>query len=366
MLFGAGVWLSNNFRRLGSAGLSLLNYIAGGKTPGLVADFNGSLNDGLEGYDAGGTLDTFAELITHSRAGNATMTDGYGTELVVNGDFSTDSNWGKGAGWTISGGQLSHAAGTAAAAIQTITLTTGKVYRATCDVIACSGGSGSLQFRSGGTTTGVTITGSSVGQSVEVIYVAEGNTQIASYAGSGTTLIVDNISVREIDPLSVSIQMQGRVTYADEDSGTNVIFSNWEYDANNYIRNSVDTQSTRDGHFMTWQKAGLMDYVREDAFDPGVLVPYNIASRHGSTFINGAVDGVAFTADTTPLALPDLSATDFNLGLDYMGTISMLRVWADDLADVGIAEASEPSEVPSLQLTFDNSERSFTIQDWEQ
>jgi hypothetical protein len=102
------------------------------------------------------------------------------------------------------------------------------------------------------------------------------------------------------------------------------------------------------------------------AYTPGVLVPYNIASRHGSTFINGAVDGVALTADTTPVALPDLSATDFNLGFDYMGTISMLRVWADDLADVGIAEATEPSEVPSLQLTFDNSETSFTIQDWEQ
>ena len=99
---------------------------------------------------------------------------------------------------------------------------------------------------------------------------------------------------------------------------------------------------------------------------PGVLVPYNIASRHGSTFLNGAVDGVALTANTTPTALPDLSATDFNLGYDYMGTISMLRVWADDLADVGIAEATEPSEVPSLQLTFDNSETSFTIQDWEQ
>jgi len=49
-----------------------------------------------------------------------------------------------------------------------------------------------------------------------------------------------------------------------------------------------------------------------------------------------------------------------------MGTISMLRVWADDLADAGIVEATEPSEVPSLQLTFDNSETSFTVQDWEQ
>jgi hypothetical protein len=102
------------------------------------------------------------------------------------------------------------------------------------------------------------------------------------------------------------------------------------------------------------------------SISPGVLVPFNIASRHGSTFVNAAADGVSATVNTTPVGLPDLSATDFNLGYDYMGTISMLRVWADDLADVGIAEATEPSEVPSLQLTFDNSETSFTIQDWEQ
>ena len=65
-------------------GASLADYIINSKTPDLVADFNGSLNTGTEFYDAGGTVDTFAELITHSRAGNATMTDGYGPELASN------------------------------------------------------------------------------------------------------------------------------------------------------------------------------------------------------------------------------------------------------------------------------------------
>lgn len=119
-----------------------------------------------------------------------------GPELVTNGGFDTDSDWTKGTGWTISGGQAVHAAGTATLLSQTIALTTGRAYVATCDVVAVSGGSGSLQFRSGGTTTGVTISDSDVGKTVQVFYVAEGNSQVAAYAGSGTALTVDNIFVK--------------------------------------------------------------------------------------------------------------------------------------------------------------------------
>ena len=184
-----------------------------------------------------------------------------------------------------------------------------------------------------------------------------------------TSLSIDNISVREIDPLAVSIQMQGRMTYADEDEIFQIKFLQWLEDGSNFIELSATTASTTTGRMDFRQEVGgANDFVSSgnNYFSPDILVPYNIASRHGSTFINGAVDGTALTANTTPTALPDLSTTNFSLAYDYMGTISMLRVWADDLADVGIAEATEPSEVPSLQLTFDNTETSFTIQDWEQ
>ena len=298
-----------------------------------------------------------------------------GPELVVNGDFSTDSNWVKGAGWSISNSTASHVAGTASSLLQAVSLTTGKLYRASCYVVSCSGGSGSIQFRDGGTSTFTLLGSQNAGQTVEVLYVAEGNLNVSIATGSLTNLVVDNVSVREIDPLSVSIQMQGRMTYADEDSGSGGIdgqldFFFWSKDVNNLIKASLHTSNIRTGMPQFVQRAnGVLEIVNDNqytTYSPGVLVPYNIAGRHGSTFINGAIDGVAFTADTTPVALPDLSATDFNLGYDYMGTISMLRVWADDLADAGIVEATEPSEVPSLQLTFDNSQTSFTIQDWEQ
>jgi hypothetical protein len=56
--------------------------------------------------------------------------------------------------------------------------------------------------------------------------------------------------------------------------------------------------------------------------------------------MNGAVDGTALTADTTPTALPNLSSSTLSLGYDFMGTIAQFRMWDEDLTDTGITEAS--------------------------
>jgi len=197
------------------------------------------------------------------------------------------------------------------------------------------------------------------------------NTSVRVLRGSADTgtIFIDNVSVREIKPLAVSIQMDGRVTYADTNDGGEVIFSDWRFDSSNRIRAGIDTNSTNVGQVLWLQAAsGTTDAIRSafDTFTPGVNVPFNIASRHGSTFINGAVDGVALTEDTTPVALPDLSTTDLELGYDFMGTIKKFRMWADDIGDTGLEEATEPSLEPSLSLTFDGSSTSFTVFDWSE
>lgn len=51
----------------------------------------------------------------------ALSTPTLGTELFVNGAFAADTNWTKGAGWTISGGTGNKAAGTAGTISQTVT-----------------------------------------------------------------------------------------------------------------------------------------------------------------------------------------------------------------------------------------------------
>ena len=147
-----------------------------------------------------------------------------------------------------------------------------------------------------------------------------------------------------IDPQSVSLQMAGRMTYADDDAVNTVIMHRWLFTGNDQIQARLNTASTNTGTVELFSiAASVSDSVSSaDVYAPGVFVPFNIASRHGSTFINGAVDGVALTANTTPTALPDLSATDLNLGYEYMGTISEFRIWAADIADTGLVDATSP------------------------
>ena len=189
-------------------------------------------------------------------------------------------------------------------------------------------------------------------------------------AGAGNYFDLDNISIKEINPLSVSIQMDGRMTYADTDLGNLFKMYHWYSDSSNNIYTRLDGSGSRTGQIDFYQEAGtVVDKVEGSttSYSPGINVPFNISSRHGSTFLNGAVDGTALTADTTPTALPDLSTTDLDLGYNFMGTIGKFRVWSDDLTDTGIATASAPSTEPSLQLTFDGlSTSSFTVLDWSE
>jgi hypothetical protein len=158
------------------------------------------------------------------------------------------------------------------------------------------------------------------------------------------------------------------MTYADTDIFNEVILNRWEQDVNNSIRQILSTSGAATGAptFRQAQAGTVSLSYFSSTYSPGVLVPYNIASRHGSTFVNGAADGTALTANTTPTALPDLSATDLYLGYDYMGTIKEFAIWNVDLTDAGIVEATEPSLEPSLSLEFDTRSSSFTVLDWSQ
>jgi hypothetical protein len=261
-------------------------------------------------------------------------------------DFATESEWvdnGDGS-WTIT-----NATGNSDLRIDNLT-TIGKHYQYTFDITTTSSlvvytNQSSPVFRATGSYTVNNVATSSF---------------FIFRATAGTTATVSNISVKEINPLSVSIQMQGEMTYADGGNVSEVAPYLW-INGNDFIWPQVYTITDPDRFRFLQSANSVVDFVQVvGPYAPGVNVPFNIASRHGSTFINGAVDGQAMTADLTPTALPDLSATDLQLGYDFMGTISLFRVWADDLTDAGIAEASAPSTVPSLSLTFDGASTSFT------
>lgn len=85
----------------------------------------------------------FSDLITFTRAsgGTALRPIGYGSELVTNGTFDTDSDWTKNTGWTISGGVASSSGSNNYAGIgQVKSLTVGKVYSLTFTISSYTSG----------------------------------------------------------------------------------------------------------------------------------------------------------------------------------------------------------------------------------
>jgi len=143
-------------------------------------------------------------------------------------------------------------------------------------------------------------------------------------------------------PAALSIGLKGKVTYADEGVVEEVVFVNWRAGVVDYIRDSISTLTTRTGesNFVQRDTGSGLDVVTSSTgyYSPGINVPFNIASRHGATFINGAVDGTALTANTTPTALPDLVTSDFRIGPDFMGHIQELPLYAANVADAGLEE----------------------------
>lgn len=117
------------------------------------------------------------------------------------------------------------------------------------------------------------------------------------------------------------------MTYADNNAVGEVIFTRWDLDSSNRIRQQVTTFGAGDGQaYFLQTESGTSDSTQGGDFDPGINVPFNIASRHTSSDLNGAVDGTALTANTTVTALPDLSATDFEIAPTGVINIKSLRV----------------------------------------
>jgi len=294
-----------------------------------------------------------------------------GPELVTNSGFNTDTS-----GWTSSDYSVSISSNSLVASYNGTTfgtilgatqpLVAGKVYQLSYEVIDASQVS---FFRLGSAHNSVTL--SKVAGTHTAIFVQATNTSnISIYADgiiSGESFAIDNISVREINPLSVSIQMDGRMTYADDGASNSLSWwlwngtdDIWAYYATDGAYDRTKFQQASD---VAQNASGSQT---EYLFSPGNLVPFNIAGRFGSTFVNGAVDGVALTADTTPTALPDLSNTDLQIAHDYMGTIGTFRQFAGDVGDTGLVTATNPSTEPTLSLTFDGTEGSFYNLNWSE
>jgi hypothetical protein len=147
------------------------------------------------------------------------------------------------------------------------------------------------------------------------------------------------------DSTNMSIQIDGKMTYADTGVQYEVQQYRWRLvGSDNLISTSMGTSGGKTGQpfFTQRQSTSGTDSVSggNTDYSPDVNVPFNLAARHGSTFLNGAHEGTLLTVNTTPTILPDLSATDLELGQLFMGTIGQFRMWDEDITDAGITEAS--------------------------
>jgi hypothetical protein len=291
---------------------------------------------------AGSTVTRAAETLTASAANLPWPTPVViGPELVTNGDFATDSDWTL-TGATITGGAavVSGAAFSQSGARQNGVMSSGVVYQVTFDIVDWVSGNIDVNIPSFRLFKRVIISGDGTYTAIGVSGGA-GDLQVA-LAGDGTTanFKLDNISVKEINPLAVSLQISGKINYADANQDKQFTFMKWSA-ADGNIESNLTTIGVLTGRvdFRQIHNGGL-DNVLSNVYTPGLNVPFNIASRHGSTFINGAIDGTVLTANLTPTGLANLENTDLQIAQTFMGHIHLVRVWAVDIGDTGIGVAS--------------------------
>jgi LysM repeat protein len=263
-----------------------------------------------------------------------------GPELVTNGDFGDgDTGWTLSVATTVSGGTAIMSGAATYKNLFRNVAAPGPV-QISYDVVSVTT-TGFLRARLGG-ANGRAREILTPGTYTDIVYNTGTQAIVLETTGSNTFEgTVDNISVREIDPLAVSIAVKGEINYSDEDAFGTARFINWEVDGSNRILMNLDTDGANTGNIVAFQQeGGTLDTNSTDVLSPGINVPFSAAARHGSTFVQLATDGTAVGANLTPTALIDLSAANFMLARDFMGTVESVIVWPVDIGDTGIEQSS--------------------------
>jgi len=246
---------------LGSAGSDQLTSSSNGVVSGIVLWDGTSDRLNFKSVSLIGSIDnvsikeyTSADMdVTRATAATRVDEDGLvnyaeilGGEEITNGDFATDSDWTKGTGWTISGGKgVATSVGSGQRLQQDFSFTNGKSYKIV--VVLSSYTSGRLGIYMGGAYMDTSI--------------VEGGTYTYSHTptsgsefffrvmSSGTTLSIDNISVKEVTRdnvpridytgggcphILVEPQRTNTVTYSED-------FSQWTIDGNASITSNATT-----------------------------------------------------------------------------------------------------------------------------
>jgi hypothetical protein len=177
-----------------------------------------------------------------------------GSELVTNGTFDTDSDWGKGNGWTISGGKANRSGESGNSPItQNVSVVNGRKYTFSYTRKYLSGSSGYTNIFVKLDNVNYSTIGAYISTVVEEHIVTgeftalfTGNLLWAIYGIGDFTGYVDNVSIKEVTDADFDFDRNSTGTrvnedYLIEDVPYNLFVQSNQFDTTWFNSNSTDT-----------------------------------------------------------------------------------------------------------------------------
>jgi hypothetical protein len=258
----------------------------------------------------------------------------FGSELVTNGDFATDSDWNK-TNATISNGvaTVTVTSGGFSTINQNITYVSGKKYRITAQIQGLSGSNGKqIRFQdNGGNLGGLTLLNGVVTldetlQNIEIIWTANSNSTeivVARNTGSGDySWTIDNVSVKEVTEADFDFTRGSSATRVNEKG----LIEDVQILSGNLVQNGdfeqIGSELVTNGGFATdsdWSKGSNWTISGGSATSDGVNATSNLSqvvtSFSGKTFL---VEGNASNV-SQGFAYVSLGGTDLQIVVNSSG-----------------------------------------------
>lgn len=162
--------------------------------------------------------------------------DTLGSELVVNGDFSVDSNWNKGSGWSIEDGKANLNNGNGSLSKTDNILEVGKTYLFSIEINSISLGAFSPKTNLGQNIFN-SITLNTVGVHTSIFTVTSG-TNLQIRASGTTTGSIDNVSLKEYLGQEV-VPDSGCGSWLLEPQSTNLLPYSEDFSNANWLKSNI-------------------------------------------------------------------------------------------------------------------------------
>ncbi|MEP4708701.1 hypothetical protein [Pseudophaeobacter sp.] len=284
----------------------------------------------------GAAVSVAAESLQIDSGGLAKAVGVFGPELFSPDDTSDGSS---------AGGAVSVVGDTI-----TCTNTTGTA-RATNDLTYEVGEKYLLEFTSSGQPMGVYHGGSLALGTLQdgknsYLFVAQTDSNQIGFRNfsAGTTGVVSNVTLRKVTmPEELTFLIKGTMTYADEDSSTQVLFSRWLADSNNFIEIRLHTglpSSTGDPFFLQSSLGAVSSKITNTSpYAPGTEVPFSLGFVLSATEIEGFYNGIS-TGTAAYGGMANLLSAPLQLFPVGNATIKDFRIWPEALLSADMLEAT--------------------------